>query len=97
MSKVPGLKPPHDSLTSVIQDKCSKLNLVTGDPTEGKLTVEETIKAEGIDFPKELEFTIDPKAYVCNSKKAFRNLVNGLPKELPYDDLWNLKPHDPHT
>ena len=97
MAKAPVASPP---LTSVVQDKCSNLKLVNAAPiipAEGKLTTEETTKVESINFPKELDFTVDPKTYLSNSKEAFKNFVNGLPKELPYDDLWKHKPHDPHA
>lgn len=96
MSKISILQ-PSPQLLAVVQDKCDLLKLVYTVPAQENLTTEEKSKAEKICFPKELEFTVDPKTYVIASKNAFKNFVHDLPSEISYNDLWNQQPHDPHA
>ena len=96
MSKTSVLE-PSPQLMSVVQDKCNLLKLDYDIPTQEKLTTEEISKAKNIHFPKELEFTVDPKTYVLTSKVAFKNLVHDLPSEITYNNMWNQQPHDPHA
>ena len=46
-------------------------------------------------FPGDLMFTVDVD--LVHSKKAFLNFMKGLDDSAVYDQLWNLRPHNPHT
>lgn len=46
-------------------------------------------------FPESLLFTV--AVNLNQSKKAFLNFINGLDDPAVYDQLWNLRPHNPHT
>ena len=46
-------------------------------------------------FPDDLRFTVDVD--LVHSKKAFSNFVKGLDNCEVYDQLWNLRPHNPCT
>ena len=46
-------------------------------------------------FPESLLFTVEVN--LNQSKKAFLNFIKGLDDHAVYDQLWNLRPHNPHT
>ena len=46
-------------------------------------------------FPHDLMFTVDVD--LVHSKKAFLNFIKGLDDDAVYDQLWNLRPHNPRT
>ena len=46
-------------------------------------------------FPESLLFTVEVN--LNQSKKAFLNFIKGLDDPGVYDQLWNLRPHNPHT
>ena len=52
-------------------------------------------KLDKCDFPESLLFTVDVN--LIQSKKAFLNFIKGLDDTAVYDQLWNLRPHNPHT
>ena len=46
-------------------------------------------------FPESLLFSVEVN--LNQSKKAFLNFVKGLDDSAVYHQLWNLRPHNPHT
>ena len=59
------------------------------------MTSSEKEKLEQQVFPHDLQFTVDVD--LIHSKKAFLNFMDGLDDSAVYDQLWNLRPHDPRT
>ena len=59
------------------------------------LTPKEQEKFDQQVFPKELMFHVDVD--LVHSKKAWLNFVKGLDDTAVYDQLWDLRPHNPHT
>lgn len=59
------------------------------------VTDTEQKKLDSQQFPESLMFSVDVN--LAQSKKAFLNFVSGLDEDAVYDQLWNLRPHNPHT
>ena len=83
-------------LSETVTEEAQKI----GEPVKLKakfedMTSAEKEKLEQQVFPHDLHFTVDVD--LVNSKKAFLNFMDGLDDGAVYDQLWNLRPHNPRT
>jgi hypothetical protein len=83
-------------LSETVSEEAQKVDEVFKlDAEYEDLTSSEKKKLEKQVFPQDLMFTVDVD--LIHSKKAFLNFVKGLDDDAVYDQLWNLRPHNPIT
>ena len=81
-------------LSETVSEDAQKVNeVIKLDAEYDDLTSSEKEKLGKQVFPPDLMFTVDVD--LIHSKKAFLNFMKGLNDGAVYDQLWNLRPHNP--
>ena len=88
-------EPPPTDLSFLVGKMCDNLKIVYEPTKKEALNSAEQEKADSTHFPEDLNFQVDPKLYLLESKKAFNLFISGLNEDMRFNKLMELIPHDP--
>lgn len=95
-SRFAEMKDKSKDLSSLVHVESKRLRIPFEETkSPEKLTAEESEKVVLHDFSKRPDLQFSVEVNLSDSKGAFRAFMKGLPDASGFDDMWNLRAHDP--